>query len=345
MRTAVGIVLSLAMAASGCASSYRIPGGELQRIAAQPPESRGYKVRVVQDILESGSPGAERVEQDTQIILVPNFHISVAGGPRRGPMGHGGGHVSGGGGGKSGGGIGGGGGSAGDGKGLAIAAVVVAASVLVAAAAVEGSRYDGWAQLHPMHPVHLTGRDGSYLVMPLAWIDAETAAWTRRATVRRTEGPWRSLGRAPLDRAGATYGMYAGTGSLRSAYGDLELGTAFTIQLGYFPTQELGVVGSVFFGWRDNRMDETLFESRYTLELQALPLQLGRLHAGVFGGLGGAYRFEDGVRGGDSGSGAFTGGTLFQLDVNTRIAVTARLGVARAHDELAKDISVGLAVY
>src|SRR2546430_10078644 len=49
------------------------------------------------------------------------------------------------------------------------------------------------------------------------------------------------------------YGMFGGVGSLRSGIGDTALGTAWTVQLGYFPSQELGILASVFFGWRDNQ--------------------------------------------------------------------------------------------
>ena len=93
------------------------------------------------------------------------------------------------------------GGKAGDGKGAAVAIVVAAAVALVAVAAVEGSRFDGYANLHPMHPVYLVGKDGQRVVMPLAWIDPQTASWAKEGYVRRSEGPWQELERAPLDRA------------------------------------------------------------------------------------------------------------------------------------------------
>jgi len=102
--------------------------------------------------------------------------------------------------------------------------------------------------------------------------------------VRPSEGPWLELERAPLSRQGLTYGMYGGIGSLRSANGSLAMGPAWTVQLGYFPTQELGILASVFFGWRNNDLDATLFETRYTAELQYLPVQLGILHARLYGG-------------------------------------------------------------
>ena len=80
--------------------------------------------------------------------------------------------------------------------------LLIAAGVLVTYAGIQGSRFDGWAELHPMHPVHLIGHDGSYHVAPLAWIDPQAVAFTRTAVVRSTEGPWLELDRAPLTRQG-----------------------------------------------------------------------------------------------------------------------------------------------
>jgi hypothetical protein len=194
----------------------------------------------------------------------------------------------------------------------------------------------------------LFAHDGTYRVMPLAWIDPATAAQTDRAIVRPTEGPWMSLDRAPLTRTGWTYGMYGGTGSLRSINGEKELGPAFTVQVGYFPTQDIGVVASVFFGWRDNVVNETLFESRYTGEVQFIPVKAGPFHAGFYGGAGLAYRFEDGAklsRWQDPESFALVGGAMMQLELHTRIALTARFGQAQAHDERMSDIMFGLSVY
>jgi hypothetical protein len=333
-------LLAVALAAlmiTGCAAnSYRIPPGELARLAQTPPETRGKEVRVIQEI-GSGTAvtPAERVDGSTQIVIVPQINIST--GPRYNRPSRGGG----GGIGK----IGGGGGSGSDGKAAAIAFIVIAAVALFAVAGVEASRFDGWAEIHPMHPVHLIGKDGSYTVMPLAWIDQNVVAWADKAVIRPTEGPWRQLRRAPLDRQGPTYGMYGGTGTLRSADGALGAGPAFTIQAGYFPDQRIGILADVMFGWRDNSVGGTLFESRYLLELQALPLQLGILHGGGYVGAGLAYRFEDTVVGGNNGTKAFTGGGMLQLDINTRVALTARAGVTKAHEERMTEMLFGLSVY
>jgi hypothetical protein len=170
--------------------------------------------------------------------------------------------------------------------------------------------------------------------------------------VRPNEGPWRPIERAPLSRQGLTYGMYGGSGSLRSADGTLAMGPAWTVQLGVFPTQQLGLLASVFFGWRDNQLGATLFETRTTAEVQYLPVQLGILHAGLYGGAGIAHRFEDAVRlagdrvvAGDESTGALVGGAMLQLDLNTRVALTGRLGIALAHGEQMHDVLIGVSVY
>jgi hypothetical protein len=336
---ALAVVLAGSLIASGCAAnSYRIPPSELAHLATLPPEARGQHVRVIQELVSSDVPAAPPVTDETQVVFAPQLEVSVGvhqrtrtgggwGGPRIGGAGN-------------------------DGKAAAVSFLFIAATALLTAAVIEGSRFDGYARMHPMHPVHLLGRDGGYTVVPLAWLDPGAVAWAETAVVRPGEGPWHELERAPLSRQGLAYGMYGGTGSLRSAAGDLAMGPAWTVQLGYFPTQQLGIFASVFFGWRNNQLDATLFESRYTAELQVLPIQLGILHAGLYGGAGVAYRFEDAVKlsgnrivTGNEATSALVGGAMFQLDVNTRIALTARLGLAQAHGEQMHDAIFGVSVY
>jgi hypothetical protein len=339
---ALAVVLAGSLIMAGCAvNSYRIPTSELARLAHVPPDARGQRVRVIQEIVGSDVPAAPPVSSETEVVIAPQFDVAV--GVHRSHRG-----------GLGGGGFGGGkfGGAGNDGKAAAVAILFVAATALITAAVVEGSRFDGFVQLHPMQPVHLIGRDGGYTVLPLAWIDASAAAWADTAVVRPTEGPWRPIERAPLSRQGLTYGMYGGSGSLQSADGSLAMGPAWTVQLGVFPTQQLGVVASLFFGWRDNQLGAKLFETRTTAELQYLPVQLGILHAGLYGGAGIAHRFEDAfgladgsLVAGEQTSGALVGGAMLQLDVNTRIALTGRVGLARAHGEEMRDVLVGISVY
>lgn len=353
----LGLVLAVV---TGCGTtSYKIPGSELQRLAMVPPAQRGQSVRAIQQLSDADVGPPAPVTAETQVVIFPDVVVYDDGGRRRvhgggwGPHANVGGnsgggvnvHSTGGGGGHSGGHGGSLGGGGGDGKAEAIAILVVAATALVVAAAVEGSRDDGYVQLHPMHPLYLFGRDGSRAVMPLAALDPDSAAFSRYAIVRSNEGPWHWLGRAALDREGFTYAMFGGIGTYQSADGSKDTGTATTIQLGYFPEQHIGVVTNLFFGWRDNKELQTLFETRYTLELQGYLAQAGALHFGLYGGGGGATRLEDGVDGGNSSSIALQGGALIQLDFNTRLALTARIGQTYAHEERMSEAMLGLCVY
>ncbi len=336
MRRLSGL-LAVLLASGGCATdAYRIPTTELARLSMTQPEQRGDRVRVIEEIRPLNAPAATPVERG-DVILIPNINISTGINGGRGPRGGGGG------------GVGNIGGAGGDGKAAAIVFLVLAASALFIAAGVEGSRFDGWARLHPMHPIHLFAKDGSYAVAPLAGIDPSVVAWVDRAYVRPGEGPWLELDRAPLWRKGFTYSMYGGAASMRSVAGDTELGTAFTVQGGYFPTQELGIQATVFLGWRDNSIGETLFDSRYTIEAALMPLQVSVVSAGIYAGVGLGYRYEDGLKdgnqGADPGTTVLTTGAQLQLELHTRIALTARLGISRAHDEGTTDLMVGLSVY
>jgi hypothetical protein len=153
------------------------------------------------------------------------------------------------------------------------------------------------------------------------------------------------MSRDSLDRVGATYSVLLGANSSVSADGTLGVGPGSHIQIGIFPTQTLGVVADVAFGWRQNRVDATLFDTRYALELQAYPLDLGMLHGGVFGNIGLAARWEDGLPRGNATSLAASGGAHLQLDLTTFLALTGRFGVIRAHDDFTREVMVGLSVY
>ncbi len=350
MRLLAGVVAASVLV-TGCATnSYKIPNGELQRISMIQPEARGQRVRVQQELGEADVGPPQPVTAETQIVFFPQ--INVYGPDRRRYYRAQNSSFSGGSGNVKGGmnlGLSGGGGG-GD-KGAAIAILVVAAVALFAVVAVEGSRFDGFANLHPMHPVYLIGRDGSRAVMPLAWIDPQTAAWTQTAYVRRNEGPWQELERAPLDRYGWNFSMYGGSSIYSGVDGSRGAGFASAIQLGYFPSHQIGIVGSLFMGWRENEVGTTNFHARYTGELQVYPLSAGILQVGGYAGIGGAYRSDERYNSGyvvyhqDEGSSAFTGGGILQLDINTRIALTARFGLTNSFGERTADSLFGLSVY
>lgn len=348
----IAAVVAASVLVTGCATNtHKIPTAELQRLALQQPEARGERVRVTQELGEADVGPPQPVTAETAYFAFPHIHIT---GPDRRRYYRAQNSSWSGGSGRVKGGmnlnLGGGGGGGGD-KGAAIAILVVAAVALFAVVAVEGSRFDGFARLHPMHPVYLVGRDGSRAVMPLAWIDPQTAAWTKTAYVRRNEGPWQQLERAPLDREGWNFSMYGGSSIYSGIDGSRGAGFASTIQLGYFPMHQFGIVGSLFMGWRENEVKTTNFHARYTAELQFFPISTGILQVGGYAGFGGAYRSDEQferdwvVYHEDEGSRAYTGGGILQLDVNTRIALTARFGLTNSFGERTLDSLFGLSVY
>jgi len=355
----IAVVVAAAVLATGCTTNtYKIPRGELQRISTQAPEARGERVRVVQELGEADVGPPQPVTAETQIVFFPDLTFASAGGPQRRRHYNGsqwsgswGGGSTRGGSGKSGLKLNMGGGGGGGDKGAAIAILVVAAVALFAVVAVEGSRYDGFARMHPMHPVYLVGSDGEKVVMPLAWIDPETAAWAKHGYVRRNEGPWQELQRAPLDREGWNFSMYGGLGIYAGSDGSRGAGFGSTIQLGYFPMHQFGIVGSLFMGWRDTDLGLTNFQARYGIEGQVFPISSGFLQLGGYVGLGGAYRSEgryiDGGRTSRAieNSGLLAGGVILQLDVNTRIALTGRFGMADTFGERTAESLFGISVY
>ncbi len=351
MRLIAGVVAATVLV-TGCATNtYKIPTGELQRIAMQPAEARGERVRVQQELGEADVGPPQPVTAETQIYFFPDVHVhgwerrryyraknaSFTSGSGRV---HGGMNLN----------LSGGGGGGGD-KGAAIAILVVAAVAMFAVVAIEGSRFDGFAKLHPMHPVYLIGQDGSRAVMPLAWIDPQTAAFTKTAYVRRNEGPWQEIERAPLDRRGWNFSMYGGSSIISGIDGARGAGFSSDIQLGYFPSHQFGIVGTLGFAWRDNEVGTTNFHARYGGELQFFPIASGLLQVGGYAGIGGAYRSDERflanyvISHADEGSRMYRGGGILQLDVNTRIALTARFGLTNSFGERTSDALFGLSVY
>ena len=240
---------------------------------------------------------------------------------------------------------GGGGGGGGDGGAvLVVVAVALSAVLALVLAGTEGARYDGWARLHPMAPVHIVGPDGTEYWVPLAQLDPQTAAWADALIVSEEEGPFETLGRAPLNRVGFVYGMEAGAASLRGPRGNLGVGFTSHVQLGFFPMQQLGVLFDTTLGFGD--IDgNTVVNAQLGGELQVLPFEVGRYNFGVFGRIGSAspsQRGDDWVLAGG-------GGPLMQIAITTRLALTLRAGLSYIDDArgglLAGEGTVGLAVY
>lgn len=362
--------IGLVLLAGGCLSStHSIPQNDLMRLAQTAPEERGEKVRVLQKFTTSEQPPkARRVERNRRANSSVHLDLNLGSGGAssrsgagrpRGPRSTGstGGGNSGSGGrvhtskaksssGKSGGGsfslsgI--------DGDAAAVLAVVVvasAAAIAVVAASSEGARYDGWARLDPRHPVHLYGPHDSYKAVPLHELTVEDAEWAERAYVRKSEGPWQGISRAPLNRKGWAYSLFLGAGELGDAMDGASLGPASHIQLGYFPIHEFGLHADIGFGWGDaNDPEDTSsrFAASAGLEAQLLPFQSRRVHAGGFAQAGRSVRTRSA---GGGTSSLYSTGALMQLDITTRLALTARAGITRAHDESTSEMSLGISIY
>lgn len=328
MRKMASFRFVLPLLLSGClTSTHVIPPGELQRLASLPPEERGRQVRVVQGFAGSEAPPehAPSVGVSTVVVVTPTPS------PYRYGYGYGGVVRQ-------------------SAKSMAEESkwwLVIAAVTAVGLAVTEGLRFDGWAELHPMHPIHIWGADGQWTWVPLAQLDAGTAAWARKAFVREEEGPFRRLARAPLDRVGFTYSLLMGSGEVTAFDDTKRAGFLAHIQFGYFPVQQLGLLFDIGLGWRTDRDYTDIFQSRYAFELQGFPLDLGALHLGAFGQLGLAHHFEDFPDGfgEDRTRLLISGGGIAQLELTTRLAITVRAGVAALGDESAAEITAGVSIY
>jgi hypothetical protein len=348
-RGPLAALLIAAVASGGClAPSYEIHKPELARLAATPPVLRGVRVEVEQELSATATEPAQPVNERTVVFVGAGFDL--------GP-GHGGGYYqprprpSRGGGGL--GGVGGGGNKgsskASDARAAAVAVLVLATFGLIIAGAIESQRYEGTVRLHPMHPVHLYGHDGGYLVLPLAELNPQAVQWADRAVIRSTEGPFQFLERAPLRRRGFTYSTYFGVNQLPSSDGTHTSGPSGLVHFGYFPSQTLGLLATASFAWRENLIHFNTYEQRYGLELQALPFSADIFHAGAYAGGGLAWRLEDGFSRGNDRSLSLDGGVMFQLDVNTHVAITGRFGFYTAHENGTEDplreATLGISVY
>lgn len=305
--------------------NHVIPRSELQQLAQTDGKVRGQKVRVIQGFMGSAEPPpAPVVDTGPRVGVV----VVTPSPPAPVPAVHGSSAIAG----KL-------------AKQEAKSLLVLAAAVAIGAAFTEGMRYDGWVQLHPMHPVHLYGWDGSYRWLPLAQITPEVAAGTRRAIVRDGEGPWKRTGRAPLNRRGWTYSLLMGSAETPLLDGTEARGFASHLQIGRFFTRNLGMMLDFGIGWADDDFGDTIYESRNALELQFLPVAASILHAGVFGQIGVGYRLDDGYVGGDRRGFVAGAGVLAQLELTTRLAITARAGQTMAYGTRTSDFTVGLSIY
>ena len=117
------------------------------------------------------------------------------------------------------------------------------------------------------------------------------------------------------------------------------------IQFGFFPSQQAGLLFDIGLGFRDTEAGDTILDGRYALELQFLPIALGSLHAGLLGQAGLGVRLEDGIADGNKQGILLGGGAMAQLELTTRLALTARAQATRFYGKLVSDISIGFAIY
>ena len=330
MRSGLVACLSVALLAPGClGNTYSIPRRDLAELTRVEPEQRGDRVRVIQQFATADQPPeAASVHVHTTVVVAPGprrrrsrIHADGQGGFTRV----------------------GSGGAAQSAKEDSKYWIIIAALAAVGLAATEGARFDGWARLHPMHPVHLFGPFGEYDVVALAQLSPEDAAWARKAVIVEDEGPWEPLERAPLNRAGFTYSVLMGAAEQPSIDGN-KLGFMSHIQFGFYPAHELGLQLDIGLGFRDNEMGETIFDGRYAFEVDYLPLTAGVLSGGLFGQIGAGTRLEDGP-GGDRRGMLLGGGAMAQLELTTRLALTARAQATRFFETTVSDFSLGLSIY
>lgn len=333
MRHAVvSVALAVGLLGTGCLdSTYRVPRASLLELAQTPPERRGDNLRVIQGVGGSDDdvPSAPRVDDSDTHVGV--FFVAPIG---PGPVGRGGG-------------IGGGRPSnvASNAKQDAKAWFVVAAITAAALAGTEGARFDGWARVHPMMPLHLRLRGGGYTWVPLAHLTPDLAYAADKAVVRESEGPFTRLGRAPLDREGFSYALLLGARGVPSWNGDDDLGSGGHIQLGVYPLHWLGVMADIGMAWRRNELEESVYYSHVGLELRAMPLQVGPLSFGGFGQIGSAKRLEDGPNARDHSAMETQLGGVVELELTTRMTLIGRLGRTFWDEREVDEGVIGLAIY
>jgi len=331
-RSGVRLAAALSLLASGCLGPlYAVDRDELSRLSRLPPDRRGEHVRVVQQFGNRERPsggGGGNVGVGVGVIVVG------AGGPGPGHSHHSNPPTP----------------IASKQAGGA-ALMLLAAGTAVGLAFSEGSRWDGWVRVHPEQPLHLYGRDGGYLYVPLAALTPEHAAWAEEALVAEDEAPvFQRTRRAPLDRTGFTYGVDLGAGGVATAATDAPIGFLGHLQFGGFPVNWFGILGTIGLGWADAPDGDALFNTRLALELHCYPVALGLARPGLFVMAGDLYHDEDTPDGPVRGHRFLAGGgALLQLEITTRLALTLRGGVAAVGSEsgtlAVPEVSLGMSIY
>ena len=355
-RPVLAIAVAIAFYTTGCLSNeYVIPKTELARLSQLPPEQRGQRVEVVQDIGDRRGPaldpqapppppgygdpaypqGQGYVDSGPNVgvgIMIdplgfgPSHHRSYRShavpAPRAAPTRAAPGAPR----------------SVGKkaipskggGKSDELAALLVVMAVVVTLGAVvtEGARYDGYAAMYPEQPIYLKDAAGGQRVLPLAAITPADAAATVEAKVMDDEGWGMShLGRRPLDRKGFAFKLELGSLASQSSGYDFN-GMGFSPQFGYFPHQTLGLLAKSTLEWGTDSANNSLTRQSLAFELQFLPLSVWRLHFGGFAHVGNQWASDP--QGKRSGL-ALGGGAMIELALTTRLAFAFRYDYSQAN--------------
>ncbi|MEP7051484.1 MAG: hypothetical protein ABJB12_14080 [Pseudomonadota bacterium] len=367
-------------ALQGCLSSnYQVSQAELLRLAHRPPAQRGEQLRVLQqttvrddvvdwqDIEADDASGWPDTHESANVTLSgggrspPGVNgaalhrpaTSVAWGPKHAGFVHGSVRSGSGSSSSGGGGSLGGGGDAGEAIVLAMVAAVIANGAGIGLAAVEGRRFDGWARVDPDEWLLLV-RPSANQWLRLSALTERDAEAADHAVIVDHDANVQRLDRAPLDRKGLAYEVELGTALLNSLSGSRDYGFSTRTGIGYFPTQRFGLLfaDQFAFGYETGG---ALFNGRLGLELEYLPVQAGRFHAGFYTELGGALAIQDRPDRSHAWSGMYAaGGLLAQIDWTTRLAVNLRAGISALPEHPAShfnernyvpELTLGIGVY
>jgi len=234
-------------------------------------------------------------------------------------------------------------------KTLGVLAVATAAVAAVGLTATEGSRYDGWISLAPQQPLHLDLGDLGVQTVALDQLTPSLAEQAESATVNDDEGwGFYRLGRAPLDRRGFAFRFELGTSS-RTLQGVAAEGFTSQIQLGYFPWRHVGFLGSALLGFGQDAAGRSFFANQLGVEAQAFLPALSVFHLGGFSSLGSRGISAEGAAG--TSQSVLNLGALLEIELTTRLALTARAGWAFANRQAEGlgsrgfSATAGLAIY
>ncbi|MCY1079195.1 hypothetical protein [Archangium lansingense] len=365
----------IAVLTSGCLGHhYDVSRGELERLAQQPPQTRGQNIYAVQQFTTDSEPEATGPWYPPQEgapppgysmglhgYWVPDFYIDF-GAPYYDPPVYTrpsvhdaspvSGNVSG---------VGSAGSSSSSGSvgnvgnvGEAIVVVIVIGVVVgIALAATEGARYEGAVAVHPQHPVHLWHRNGRQSTVGLDQLTPDQLGDVERATLSGREGAGMWLrGAAPLNRAGFSYQFGAGEDRLALPGGENPRSLGFRFALGYYPVKQFGLLTDTRLQTGDFN-GGSFYNVRLGLEAQWFPLAIWRLHLGPFVGGGQSWSAsEGGALPTTSGARPYVSfGAIAEIEIATRLGLTFRwnqdwLPTATPNTrDMISSWSVGLSVY